>query len=433
MRTTSIALRQTRATTALGAGNRGRSRVQTIGAQLLVSVIVLAAFGPYLVGSIRTEQLLVYTLAVLSLPAGLTRFDVRGGRLLLVAWLAYIVVASLAVLFPDRRVQPYEPGVLLAGYDNILLPIAMLIIIWTWVTSSDAQAVLKLVCKMLAVIMAANGVLAVISTRVDISDALRPFWTAGGGEFTVAENAAALGRFTGIFNQPAEAGILYGLAGIAAIYVWRNRPVLAVALVCFIALGGLISVSKVFIFGGLPAIVIAWFGGQRRPSMLVGAAAFAVAVVGVIQSGLLSEWTGANYLARLFGGSDGEFLNLYSAGRFSAESTLTEVSSAVLAYSPVSGVGAAGWTVPYDGAIAESLIVGGLIGTALYMVVLIRLFVVAKRQSKSLRLFALLFAFIVVSGAFGFSPLTANRVSTITWMLIALLVVHSRERASRAL
>lgn len=392
----------------------------------VVVAIAVATFGPYIVSGLRTEQIVIYGLAVALLPFLLPFLDVRGGLRFLIPWVLYVIVAVLGVVFPSRLVAPHLPGEVAAGLDNILAPLVIMLLIWVAVQASDAGRLLITACKVIAVAMAANGVISIIATRADISPLMRPFWASASGG-SVAELAAQLGRYSGIFNQPAEAGALYGIAGIAAIYAWKQRPILLAVVIGLITVGGLISVSKIFVLGGLPFVLAYWLWTQRTRAAAVVFAVF-IAVLGVVQSGLLDGWIGFNYLARLINPEgDGGLIAFYTAGRISEGSTFTNLVETALAYSPVTGVGAGGWVVPYDGAVAEALVVGGIIGLILYGTVIAGMFTLARRGvANETRLFAFLFAVITAGACLGFSPLTANRVSTVVWLLIALLVVARR-------
>lgn len=400
-------------------------------AKFVVCALGIATFGPYLTGSIRTEQLAVYGLALAILIFTLPRMRATGKMRFLAPWLLYIVVALIGVAIPTvTATVPWAPGDPLAGIDNLASPLAVMLLIWTVVPAVNAEALLQTISRITATAMSLNGILAIISTRVDISGILRPFWGAADIDVTTAANAAGMGRFSGIFNQPAEAGALYGIAGIAAIYVWRNRPALLALTLALTCAGGLISVSKVYIIGALPLIIFYWLHTQRGGHRV--ATLFGLGLVGfvVIQSGLLNQWVGFDYLARLANPTGGA-LAFYSGGRFETGSTVTDVSTAALTTNPLSGVGAGGWQVAYDGAIPETLVMGGLIGLTVYATVVIAVFTVAKRiRTRNLRTFGFLFAIMVAGASLGLDPLTANRVSTIVWMTIALLTLNSQAQRS---
>ncbi|QCR19028.1 hypothetical protein [Agrococcus sp. SGAir0287] len=395
------------------------------GQRVLMVVIAVATFGPYVVGSIRTEQLVVYGLLVLTLPFALPRLQTRGGLRLLVPWALYALVASLSLLPGPSSIAPYPAGSLLAGYDNVLLPLAILLLVWTLVPAERALVALRAFAAAVAVGAAANAVLAMIGVVVDLSPLLRPFWT-GDGSDSVAVLAAELGRLGGVFNQPVEAGIVYGIGGLCAVYVWRERPVLLATLVAIITIGGLLSVSKAFILGAMPFVLLAWLWSQRGHRRVVALLVGLLALLAVLQSGLVERWAGFDYLTRLLDPSGG-LLDFYSAGRFAERSTFSEVVDAALAHSPLVGVGPGGWAVAYDGAVAEALVVAGVLGLALYAATMLGILSLARTGGEEGR-FALLLGIVVLGGCLGFSPLTANRVATIVWVLAALLVLVRAHR-----
>lgn len=412
-------------------GRRSASRVDpSPGApgraqRVLMVVLALATFGPYVVGSIRTEQIVVYGLLVLTLPFALPRLQTRGGLRLLVPWTLYVVVASLSLLPGPTPIAPYPAGSLLAGYDNVLLPIAIMLLIWSLVPAEHAQGALRTFSAAVAVCAGGNAVLAIVGIVVDLSPVLRPFWTPD-GEDSVADLAAELGRLGGVFNQPVEAGLAYGIGGICAVYVWRERPVLLAGLLAIITVGGLLSVSKAFILGALPFVLAYWLWSQRGHRRVVTVLAALLALLGVLQSGLVDRWVGLDYLTRLLDPSGG-LLDFYSAGRFAERSTFSIVVDAALAHSPLVGVGPGGWAVAYDGAVAEALVVAGVLGLALYAATMAGVLTLIRTGAEEGRL-ALLLAIVLVGGCLGFSPLTANRVATIAWVLIALLVLVRAHR-----
>src|SRR5690606_6260889 len=76
---------------------------------------------------------------------------------------------------------------------------------------------------------------------------------------TVWQRAAQLGRYTGLFNQPLEAGLAYSIAGLCWIYavaVTRKATVLKWVLLVGVVIGGILTVSKIFVFGGVMTMVM---------------------------------------------------------------------------------------------------------------------------------------------------------------------------------
>lgn len=392
--------------------------------------LAVASFGPYVAGGMRTEQILVYGAVLLTLPFTFPFLQVRNGMRFLLPWILYLAVASVSVVSPYRGNAPYAAGSLLAGLDNVMLPLAIVLLIWTLVRLEHAVSALQSFCKAVALLAAANGAIAIAGVQFDLTPMLRPFWIGGEGG-TVAEAAATMGRLGGVFNQPVEAGVMYGIGGIAAVYVWQHRVVLVTVLLSLITLGGLLSVSKAFILGALPFVLVYWLWSQRGHRRTVTIFVGLFAVLAVLQSGLFEEWTGTNYLTRLLNPTGG-IVEFYSAGRFTDQSVFMNVVEGALSTSPLIGVGPAGWRVPYDAYIAEALVVAGVLGLALYSAVLLALVSLRKTGGEEGR-FALFFAAIVIAGSFGFSPLTANRVATVAWVIISLLVLARTARENAAI
>ncbi|MBX3089079.1 MAG: hypothetical protein KF772_00660 [Cryobacterium sp.] len=396
-------------------------------AKVVIIVISVATFGPYVSGGIRTEQVAVYGLLVLLTPLLIHRLNLSGGKPLLLLWVTYIVLASFAVLAPMQG-SPYPMGNLLAGYDNILLPLAIMLLIWTTVPSNQARRVLRISLAIIAIAMTLNGLIALASTFGNFSDALRPFWATDTVVTTVADNASEMGRFSGIFNQPAEAGFMYGIGGLAAIYVWRSRSVLLFCTLTVITLGGIVSVSKVFIFGGLPLILFFWLWSQRASKRVLLVLGLPVLIAGIVQSGLLLNWSGLNYLSRLFDWQDAGVLTLLSSGRVGSNSFVDQVLAEVTDYSPLVGVGAGGWQIAYDNAIVESMVISGVLGTIVMILVVLQICLLIGKLRGEDRFFAVMLAILIIGGNLGFSPLTGNRTSAVSWLVISLLVLLGRNQ-----
>ncbi len=397
----------------------------------------VAAFGPYTpVSGIRTEQVVVYGLfavALMSLRWCRFRFT-RAAVLALGLLTAAALVAVLGTVMPVPELTGFGRASALAGLDNLALPLAVLVTLWTLLDlGADRERLLALVCRVVIWAMCLNAVLAYASQGHDLTPVLSRFWdnTVVGNTVTdtVAGRASQLGRYTGIFNQPAEAGEMYSMALLAAIYHYRCDLLRFAGASLLITVGGLLTVSKVFLLVGLP--IAAWqvlrqSHGRGRRFVLLAAAA--VAVAALAQSGIGPQWIGGNFLAQLLHpGANGDALHLYTGGRLGNSSSLHTVVAAVLHDSPWFGFGAGGLAVPYDDAWVEALCVAGLYGALLYTMLLATLAVCWLRRrvpagSARSRLGGGL-VLLVIGASVGLPALTANRVATIAWLLIGLVLL----------
>lgn len=404
----------------------------------LIAVMALSAFGPYIISGFRTEQFAVYGITAL-LVCGLWWMKARpGGHGTVVLGLLFVhlAIAVVGVLAPPLNTTPYQFGSALAGIDNIALPIAVLAAVWMLLASgADRSKLIRIVCWVTAWAMVINAGLAGWATGGSGPE-LAIFQGQPGVE-SVASRAEQLGRFSGIFNQPAEAGLMYSVALLAAIFLYRERARLLAMTATLLSIGGVLTVSKVFLFVGLPLglwqAMRSAGGRQRRVAALLAAT---LAVWATAKSGLTPEWTGGNFLLRLLPGSDQGTVELYTAGRFGSESTLTAVVDAVMAASPVWGFGAGGLMVAYDNAWIEALAMTGLVGAALMTAILLVLAHAWWAQRRDFdpaesRLAGGLVA-VVAGAAVGLPSFTANRCATILWLLLALLLLSVRTSALRS-
>ncbi|WP_456597019.1 hypothetical protein [Blastococcus sp. SYSU DS0552] len=393
-------------------------------------VTILGALGPYVWKGVRSEQVGVYGLlllvGVVAAPT-LRRHSLRGPTpwRLLGTWSAYVGVAAAASLGVLWSPAPWKQGDLLAGLDNVLSPFAVMLLVWLTVDPSRAQHLLLLAAKLIAVAMAGNGMLALVMTQVDLSGLLRPFWSASTG-MTTAEYAAGLGRVSGVFNHPAEGGAVYGLAGVCAWYAWQHRPARMYLVLLPIVLGGLVTVSKIFVLGALP--IILWLVWRSRDSSSRLGLVFVVGagLSGIVASGLALNWTGLTYLRGILSPGNADALSFFTAGRVGEGSTLLSVIREVTRINPFFGVGAEGLAVPYDNGWVEAYVLAGLIGVLAYTFALVWMWHAGRRDpDPHRRVLMLAVAVLAAGGSMGLPVLTANRVATLFWLIAALAIAAS--------
>lgn len=394
------------------------------GAQRLVLAgVMLATFGPYVAGGLRTEQIVVYGVAAVTAVVLLVRYRwvlpsylPLGG-----AWAAYLVIAAVAAVVPPASVAPWGPGSLSGGVDNLALPLgAFLVGAWLSLTAEEPRAIVRSAMAWTVALMLANSV--AVGLQV-LGVQWRAWWAASGAEVTVAQNAEGNFRYSGLLNQPAEAGFLYSLALVLAIVLLRRRPLLLVGAVIVLFLGAICSVSKIFILFGAPfAVVVYVWGSPRRRRDLMLIAAVAVVGAAVIASGGLNGWSGTYQLRHIMPSGGGSLVSSLTAYRFGEGSTLLPVFRAVWHANPIIGIGIGGLAVPYDNGWMEAFISAGLCGTILYTVVL----VVAGRHWWSMpkghlnRTIVGIVALLALLASTGFPALTANRCATVVWLLLGI-------------
>jgi hypothetical protein len=338
------------------------------------------------------------------------------------------LVAAAGALAPAPVTTPVPGGSVGAGLDNLLLPVAVVLTVRTALGAGiDRRRALRTACLLLVVGMCLNAVVACVSVATDLSPLLSHWWSNAPvvdlTADTVAGRASTLGRFSGIFNQPAEAGTMFAMALLAAGYLGRRSPVAASAAAALLTVGGVLTVSKIFLLVGLP--VALWqVLGQATLRRLVPVTA-SVGLVLVANRAFGAEWSGQTYLTRLLD-PGGDVVGQYTAGRIGDGSSLYRTVSVVLHDSPWFGFGAGGLATAYDNAWVEALCMAGLVGAALYTAVLVVLGVAWARRRAGMDAAAARLAgglVLVLAGAsVGVPALTANRTATVAWLLLTLLL-----------
>ncbi|GIG91683.1 hypothetical protein [Plantactinospora endophytica] len=403
----------------------------------VAALVTAAVFGPYTAQvGVRTEQVAVYALLLVALLAGRIQLTAVAALVLLLLVTEFLV-AVVGGSAPTGAPVAVESGSLLAGIDSLLMPIAVLTLTLLMASSgADPRRLLRIVCTVLVVAMCLNTVLSCVSIRYDITPLLGAFWENHSGQESVAVRAAQLGRLSGIFNQPAEAGALYSLALLAAVHRYRDRTVPFVVATALLTIGGVLTVSKIFLLIGLPLglwQVVRSFGIARPRVWALTSAVLCTMLAA--QYGLLPPWAGADYLTRLLRppGDGTDLVGFYTAGRLGDTPTLQYVSDAVLGSSPWFGLGAGGLAAAYDNGWIEALAVAGIVGVLLYTGILGCLvaawFLRRPGTDPATVRFASGLVVVVLGGSLGLPMLTANRVGTITWLLIGLLLLVPAPRA----
>ncbi|WP_250290638.1 hypothetical protein [Frankia sp. CiP1_Cm_nod1] len=398
-------------------------------------IVAVAAFGPYLMNGVRTEQVVVYGSLLAGLPflASRLRFD---------GWYACVLglwafLAFSAMISPDGPVIPgrFLPGSMLSGVDNYLYPLAALLLVSCWLATGYTRLdLLDAVCAAFVTLVAGNGIIAFSGLFVNPVGWLQKFWGYGPAtlETTVAVRAFSNGRLTGIFAQPAEAGIACALALFAALYLFarpgRDRPVLLGLVATPVFVGGVLSASKMFLLIGIPLALWQAVRQGRRLRRVLVIAAMAGLFRLVLTQVDVPRWRGAWMLSALFSrGDGGDVVEKYTAGRLGSNGASGMVFDYVLATRPWFGYGAGGLAVSYDSSWVEVVIVGGVLGVVLFALVLAVLAGtwLAGRPARSgpQRPFATSVLIMSVAATAGLPAFTANRVALFTWIFLALLLL----------
>ena len=398
---------------------------------LVIVAVVLSAFGPYVASGIRTDQVVVYGLAPVVALIGMWHAQTTKRQAAILGSWMFLVVFALVSTFTVR----WSLGsAVLADLDAVLLPLAVAVIVLSVTRSDNRVQLLRAAAATTVLAMSAN--VAVTLAQVGSGIGIVSRWLPAGDE-TVAARAATLGRFTGILNQPALAGILYGLALLLTVYWLHRRPWLMVTVFTWLTLGGALGVSKSFTFVSLPiAVAVLLVLTVRRNIFPVLVAAVAVWIVWLYRSELMAaladafpQWSGLARFGDLFTGLD---FAAITGNRFVDESTNAATIALVLDDAPLAGFGAGGLPgVPVDSAWVHALVLAGILGAIGLAATLLAATVghltqYSQRPMVEWWTIAGIIAVIGIS-AWAFPVFTGNRLAVVVWVVILLAFGPTRQ------
>jgi hypothetical protein len=409
-------------------------------------IVCLSVFGPYVIGSARTEQITVFTSCAVILLVGWQKIAQARSippMPLLMAWLGLDAIMVIGTVW-----RPFDPGFYgsqpmshaLAAY---LLPVALMVLTWFWTLSADGPGLIRAIVPIIIGVMVVNTAvsLAQLATgNVAVLSFLPRFWVSAGSVGSGPANAIENGRFTGIFDQPAEAGLAYGVALFGLIYLGQRQNVRARTMaVCAAALvtGGILTFSKIFLLGALPLAVVMILGTRRERIRIITSCAVAGAVLWLMGAAhLLPSWPrGAMMLGRYLHPS-GSLAATYTAGRYGAGGTLGPAVGDVLQASPWYGFGAGGLATAYDSLWVQVLILAGVAGVILAAATLLmlafRLWCLRGVTGPAEWNLAAAVLTLAIGASLGLPSLTANRDVTLLWLILGILIAAQPGRPRRA-
>lgn len=398
---------------------------------LLPCILVLVSFGPYLLPGlgVRLEHIVIYPLATIMVFALLVNKRdhlYKEPLSLMMIWGFLFAILSVRSL-TDANTQLSST---LSGVDSMLFPIAIMLFFTSKLYENSykkSQQRIIILCKTLIFLLSLNTLWILVGFYVDLSFINQFFW---GSVDSVARRAATNGRYSGIFNQPMESGLMYSLGMFAWLYVVEKAKKVklkhTVPLVLLFT-GGFMGVSKVFIFGGVALFFVGLILSRqliKRPIRLV-AGIVVVSVPTYIY--LNNKWSGMDRLLGYFD-LDRFSLSFLTAGRFGGGAQQSQLFSGVWEVNPLIGLGFGNFSV-FDSAFFYFFGSGGILALSIYIFILLTKAYISLKYIKVNRFGAesrifMLITMLIIGSSIGAPVLTLNRVSTVIWVFIGLLLQH---------
>jgi len=407
-------------------------------------LITLSIFGPYVSGNLRLEQFVLIPIFMVVVIMGWPTLMSRPFSPLPVlgAWLGLIGIIMIGTLWRPADLGAYGSQAVSHGLGALLTPVMLIVLTWFWAQQASTLRLITAVAWTVCAAMTANGLISLIqfaTKNSQIISILPQFWSGGAAGGSVASFSGGNGRYTGIFDQPAVSGIAYGVGLLCLLYLVRSegrpRSILIWPATLLMTAGGLVAVSKTFVFGALPilALVVARTP-QVRLRVAAGAAFVGAAVWALAAEHALPSWPSGVAAAKGLV-SASSFTSQATGGRYGSGGTLGPVVGDVLHSSPVIGFGAGGLNVAYDSLWVEIMAMGGLAGLVLMVTVFALLWTrltglraALGTAERSLAGAALALAAVV---SLGIPSLMTDPAASLLWLILGLLITGQARRPVR--
>lgn len=409
-----------------------------------VFILVGSAYGIYLASfGLRLEHVAVYGLFTVVILISILKLKVHlhyKSRIPLFLFAAFV---TYAVIFWILNSKALFSVYILGQMDRFLIPIMVILTISYYYRRAGAYYFVKkdliTVSKLILLLSSIAASLALIQLILNDSTFLAPFLPAADIERgTTASRSLIMGRYTGIFSSPFDAGIVYSLSLFCFIYLnkkgsLQNSHYLMVLLIIF---GGLLTVSKAFLLGILFFGI--WIFSEYKVSKLKPAIYLIILLtIGtvILTYYFSDEWRGYSRLVRLIDIETvlaGDAIKVYTGNRFTTEGTgtLNEGWDQVVSAFPM-GHGFANLGV-VDNAYYEVSLIGGIFG--LFFLIIFfgySLFIGLSNRKLPEGTLLILMTLYSVIASIGAPAITKNRYSVLYFVLFSLIMILINEHKKR--
>lgn len=396
-------------------------------AVIIPLLITLSALMPYLPGGVRVDQIVV---PILAAPAFMMARRQHAGTFI---WGISLIISLVALALSSRL--SWQTGLATSGLFS------MIRITWPVIALLSFPALLSRTphatlystlsvagCAGVAS-LAALGALA--SPRIL---EILTLWVRTEDD-SVWTQARDIGRFSGIFNQPLEAGVFYSVALMALAFCWKHAQVnklLLLGILMLILAGGGLSLSKNFIVVGIvcSAALAIWIG--VIPFWLV----FAIALPTLIIVPPLFVRYNPDYVDSLVAlYYTGGLFSALTAGRFGqADSQVSILFQSLFEVGDWPLGRGLGSHLPLDNGFLEFFYQGGIVALGGFVMALLALLIHGWRhRATDQGRFLVMLVLFTIGASLGGPAFTANRANIALLLLIAATIVDiRREQPTRA-
>ena len=435
-------------------------------------VILIASFGPYVIVDygIRLEHIAIYTLLGCAFLTNISNIkdNISQYYEIYIPILLLIFIPIIGFFLLEHSVNYMK---VLSQFENYLQPFAIVSISLLALNGLNYDRLINVfhsVLKLFVMLMGMHTIVSVLiyffpefwlwkmftgnqvagsiiqfknqeidqirgQLIVELGDA--PFIEASTKVYNASELARVNGRISGIFTQLFEAGYAYSLALISWAYLTdRGTIKYKYLFLVLIILGGILTYSKIFLVLGLIFFIFLLNKNQIKQVLILSVSL--IFLLYMIANYSDYSVTNNAFIDRLFDVNDftfSEIIQIYTSGRFSADSTIFSTFSEVLSNAPIFGYGY-GYTGGSDFALLEVVILGGICGLLAYFYLFFLFFYNTFKVNDRVILKYYLILFVITTLTSLAAPtITANRISVIFWILTTILVlINSKQPQYKA-
>jgi len=394
-------------------------------------IFIVVAFGPYIhLGlGIRLEHLVIYPLFVLMFLFSFKSkyVFIKDGLVLFAIWMFAVAFMGIRTLFGNES----ELISALSDFESIMQPFVILLLFTLIVinfSKGNAKERIIKASKILIFLLSLNTIWSIFNIFMDFTTINSYFW---GSKESVASRAMTNGRFSGVFNQPMEAGVMYSIGLFCWVYLSERLEKIKLRYIISLFLmiiGGLLTVSKVFLFGGLGLFFLGVIFNKNIWKLMFSLSFWSLAIGAPTFYFFTKTWGGLDYLLRFFGSNQG-IIRLLTSGRFGENSQQSSLFESVWKQNPLFGSGFGVHPI-YDSGFFYFFGNGGLLALVFYVIILIifvlmaiKFLILGKLNSES-KFFSLI-VILIIGSSVGVPVLTLNRVSIVLWVFVGLLIQYS--------
>lgn len=396
-------------------------------------LLVICAFSPYVVKSlgIKAEHLIIIPVFLVSILIALMNRVKMNRELLplLFLWFGFIMIISIRTIFSD---EPSAGMAAISELGNFAMPLLVMFFYFLNFNKENISEHEQLgkIIRLFNFFLALNSILIILAiVGFDTSSISQIYWKG-----FVARDSLGNGRFTGIFNQPMESGMAYSIGVLGWLYlVEKTKKVTGknMILCVLLIIGGVASVSKVFLLGGFLLFCIGVRKNKGVRKSLLKIFFILVPLIYLVYQVLKDRWSGMDYLSRFLTNDSGNLMYTLTSGRFGGDNTMKVLFGGVLEEHPIIGLGL-GQNDVADSQWFQVFGISGIIGFLIFIVLTFILLWKAleyrfiKESFGESQLFGSLVILCVIA-SIGAPVYTLNRSSIVLWSLFGILLAHKNK------